>query len=101
MGWFKGKGYILFVFVFWYLRGCHGGDRMVVGLTTAYAISAYPHWGCEFESRSWWGVLDATLCDKVWRRVNGFPLGTPDFSTNRTDRHDIAEILLKMALKQP
>jgi len=29
---------------------------MVVGLTTTYAISAYHHWWCEFESRSGWGV---------------------------------------------
>jgi succinate-acetate transporter protein len=27
-----------------------------------------------------------------------FSLGTPAFSTNTTDRHDIAEILLKVAL---
>ena len=25
------------------LRGCHGHDRMVVGFTTTYAISAYHH----------------------------------------------------------
>jgi hypothetical protein len=31
-----------------------------------YAISAYHHWSCEFESRSWQGVLDTTLCDKVY-----------------------------------
>ena len=24
-------------------RGCHGRDRMVVGFTTTYAISAYHH----------------------------------------------------------
>jgi len=28
-----------------------GRDRMVVGFTTTYAISAYHHWCCEFESR--------------------------------------------------
>jgi hypothetical protein len=28
-----------------------------------------------------------------------FSLGTPVSSTNKTDRHDIAEILLKVALK--
>ena len=46
-------------------------------------------------------VLDTTLCDKVcqwlatgWR----FSPGTPASSTNKTDRHDITEILLKMAL---
>jgi hypothetical protein len=30
---------------------------MVVGFTTICAISAYHHWSCEFEPRSWWGVL--------------------------------------------
>jgi hypothetical protein len=40
-------------------------DCMVVGFTTTYAISAYHHWRCECELRSWRGVLDATLCDKV------------------------------------
>jgi hypothetical protein len=29
---------------------CH--DRMVVGFTTTYAISAYHHQNCEFEPRS-------------------------------------------------
>ena len=29
-----------------------GYDRMVVGFTTTYAISAYLHWCCGFESRS-------------------------------------------------
>ena len=36
--------------------GCSGRDHMVVGFTTTYAISAYPHWCCEFESQSGWGV---------------------------------------------
>jgi hypothetical protein len=40
-------------------------DRMVVGFTTTCAISAYHHKSCEFEPRSWRGVLDATLCDKI------------------------------------
>jgi len=35
---------------------CHGRDRMVVGFTTTYAISAYHHWCCGFDSRSGWGV---------------------------------------------
>ena len=30
-----------------------------------YAISVYHHLRCEFESRSWRGVLVTTLCDKV------------------------------------
>ena len=36
----------------WNIRGRRGRDRMVVGFTTTYAISAYHHWCCEFESRS-------------------------------------------------
>jgi len=35
----------------------HENDRMVVVFTTTYAISAYHHWCCEFESRSGRGVL--------------------------------------------
>ena len=34
-------------------RDHHDRDCMVVGFTTTYAISAYHHWCCEFESR--WG----------------------------------------------
>jgi hypothetical protein len=34
--------------------GHHGHDHMVVGLTTTYAISAYHHYSCEFESHSCW-----------------------------------------------
>ena len=52
------------------------------------------------EPRSWQGVLDTTLCDKVcqWLATDQrFPPGTPVSSTNKTDRHDIAEILLKAA----
>jgi hypothetical protein len=41
----------------------HG--RMVVGLRTTCAINAYHHKSCEFISRSWRGVLDTTLLDKV------------------------------------
>ena len=33
------------------LRGRRGHDHVVVGFTT-YAISAYHHWCCEFESRA-------------------------------------------------
>jgi hypothetical protein len=35
-----------------YIRVRSGGDCMVIGFTTTYAISAYHHWCCEFESRS-------------------------------------------------
>jgi len=33
-------------------RGHRGRDHIVFGFTTTYAISAYPHKRCEFESRS-------------------------------------------------
>jgi hypothetical protein len=53
--------FILFLMV----RDHRGRDRMVVGLTTTCAISAYHHESCEFESRTWDGVLDVILCDQV------------------------------------
>jgi hypothetical protein len=37
---------------------CHGRDHIVVRFTTTYAINAYHHQSCEFEPRSWRGVLD-------------------------------------------
>jgi len=49
----------------------------------------------------WWGVLDTTLCDKVCQWLSAglwFSPGTPVSSTNKTDCHDITEILLKVAL---
>ena len=74
---------------------------MVVGYTTTCAISAYHHYSCELEPCSWQGVLDTTLCDKVclWLATGRwFSPCTPVSSTNKTDRHDITEILLKVAL---
>jgi hypothetical protein len=70
---------------------------VVVGFTTTYAISAYHHWG-EYKFRSWRGVLDTTLCNKVcqWLAAGRwFSLGTSVSSTNKTDCHEITEILLK------
>ena len=46
-------------------RGRRGRDRIVVGRTTTSAISVYHHLSYELESRSWQGLLDTTLCDKV------------------------------------
>jgi hypothetical protein len=45
----------------------HGRDCTVGGFTTTYVhvISAYHNYGDEFESRSWRGVFDTALCDKV------------------------------------
>jgi len=33
-----------------------GRDRMLVGFTSIYALSAYHHWCCEFEFRPGRGV---------------------------------------------
>jgi hypothetical protein len=47
------------------------------------------------------GLLDTTLCDKVYQWLatgRRFSQVTPVSSTNKTDRHDIAEILLKVVL---
>jgi hypothetical protein len=49
---------------------------------------------------SWRGVFNSTLCDKVCQllaKSRWFSTGTPVSSTNKTDRHDITEILLKVA----
>ena len=47
------------------------------------------------------GLLNTTLCDRVcqWLATDRwFSQGPPVSITNKTDRHDIAEILLKVAL---
>ena len=47
------------------------------------------------------GVLNTTLGDKVCQQLvvgRLLSLGTPVSSTNKTDLHDITEILLKVAL---
>jgi hypothetical protein len=38
---------------------------MLVGFAIKCAISDHHHENCEFQSRTWQGVLDATLYDKV------------------------------------
>ena len=83
--------------------GCCGHDHMVVGFTATFAISAYPHWSCEFKSPS-----DEVSSMQYYvikfvsdlRQVGGFlkVLTTPVSSTNKTDHHNITEILLKVAI---
>jgi hypothetical protein len=52
----------------------------------------------EFEPRSWRGVLDTTLCDKVCQRLATGRWFSP-VSTTKTDHHDITEILLKLKVE--
>ena len=50
-----------------------GRDRMVVGFTTTYAISAYHHWCCEFEPRLRRGVQHYVIrFVSDLRQVGGF-----------------------------
>jgi hypothetical protein len=90
---------LLFCIRLLYIRGRRG--RMIVGFTTTCAISVYHHYICEFEPRLWRGELDTILCDMVcqWLATGPwFTLGSPVSSTNKTDCHDMAEMLLKVAL---
>ena len=50
---------------YYFLGGHCDCDCMVVGFTTTWVISANHHQRCEFGLRSWQGVLDTTLYDKV------------------------------------
>jgi hypothetical protein len=46
-------------------------------------------------------VLDTTLCDEICQWLaegRWFSTGTPVSSTNKTDRHDITDIVLTVAL---
>ena len=80
---------------------------MVVGFTTTCAISVYHYYSCELKPCSWQGVLDTTLCDIICQELAAgrwFYPGTLVSSTNKTDCHNIIDILLKVALntiKQP
>jgi hypothetical protein len=79
----------------WY---CQYRGRMVV----TRAVSAYHHWltlWVRIPLR--WGIHDTTLCNKVCQGLakgRWFSQGSLVSSTNKTDFHDIAEILLKAAL---
>ena len=72
---------------------------MVVRYTTTYAISAYHHWCCEFESRSGRGVQHYVIkfVSDMWQEER-FSLCPPGSSAIKTDHHDITEILLNVAL---
>ena len=90
--------YIIIVFVFcsinWYCRDRCGRDRMVVGFTTTYVISAYHHECCELESHS--GEV-YSIQHYVFKFVSNLQQSVVSTS-NKTDHHDITEILMKVAL---
>jgi hypothetical protein len=71
-------------------------DRMVVGFKTTYAISAYHHWWCEFESRSGRGVQHYVITFVSDATGMWFSPDPSVSSTNTTERYDMTEILLKI-----
>ena len=87
----------------WYISREYrrGRDRVIVGYTTTYAISVYHH------KRCWVRISLMARCTRYnimryclsvpWDRSVVFS-GTPIASTTKTDRHDITDILLKVAL---
>jgi hypothetical protein len=78
--------------------------RIVVGLTAACPIQSVPITTKVVSSnpaQTRFTRLNIIVCDKVcqWLAAGQwFSLGTPVSSTNKTDRHDITEILLKVSL---
>ena len=67
-------------------------------VTNTCAINVYRDWSYEFESRSWRCVVGTTLCDKVCQWLTTGQRSSLVSSTNKTDRHDITEIVLKVTL---
>ena len=85
------------------LGGRRGRGRMVLGFTTIMylcnqCLSSLTLWVWTPLSR---GVLDTKLCDKIVGDLTGwwFSAGTLVSSTNKSDCHNITEILLKVCVK--
>jgi len=75
-----------------------GRDRMVVGLITKYAISAYRKLTLWVRIPLRRSVLNTTLCDKVCQWLTTGWWFSPVSSTNKTERNNLTDILLKVAL---
>jgi hypothetical protein len=78
-----------------------GRDRMVVGFTTTYAISAYHRLCCEFKPSSGKVYSIQHYVIKFvsdLRQLGGVHQVLRFPPPNKTDHHDIAEIFLKVAL---
>ena len=71
---------------------------MNIRFTFTYTISAYHHWRYGIDFRSMWGILDTTLYGiKRFSVTCGRSIGTPPYSTNKSDRHNITELLFNVA----
>ena len=80
--------------LFLFLGGCRGRDRMIYYLTN---LCLSPQMWVRISIRS----RCTTLCDKVrqWLSTGRwFSPGPPVYSANKTDSHNIAKILLRVAL---
>jgi len=74
---------------------------MIIKFTSSQASSSRHHWSFEFGSFQWQGLLDTILCNKVFPMIYDMLVVFVDILvsiTNKTDRYDITEMLLKMAL---
>ena len=73
------------------VKGHHGPDSMVGGFTTNVVSLNPTQARCTLYNVMWSGL--SVTCDRFW-----FSPDTPISSTNKTDCHDITEILLKVTL---
>ena len=93
--------YYTYYYLLFFIWGRRGRDRMVVGLTTAYVITYVSPLTLWIRIPLRPGVLDTTLCDKVWlwpATGRGFSPGIPVSAINKFYHHDITEIWMKVAL---
>jgi hypothetical protein len=84
-------------------RGCRGRDRdhILVWFYNYLCNGSLSPLRFAFKSHAWWVVLDTTLCDEVCQWLEAgwwFSPVTAVSSINKTDRHGITEILLKVVL---
>jgi hypothetical protein len=74
------------------LKGCRGRDRMGVRLTTTCAVSAYHHLSL------WIRITLMVRCTRYNIMWLSLSVIFSWYSTNKTIRHDITEILFKVPL---
>jgi hypothetical protein len=85
---------VMITLLMFFINTCKYKKRVTCDIYNYFSLFAE-----EFESQSWRGVLDTTLCDNVcqWFAAGRwFYPGTLFSSINKTDRHHITEILLKV-----
>jgi hypothetical protein len=85
-------GIIMQIFKVFYAGTC------IFFIQNCINCQSYLHLRCEFESLSWRSVQHYEIKFSQWPAGRCFSPGTPVSSSYTTDRHDIAEILLKDAL---